>query len=87
MSLIIGLTGPIGCGKSTIAAHLARVGGHVIDADDLARQVTDGPEARRAIEARFGPSVVTEDGDLDRSALAAVVFADPAALREKLTAR
>ena len=53
--VIIGLTGPIGCGKSTIAAMLAELGGVVIDADALARQVTaPGQPALTAIRGRFG---------------------------------
>jgi dephospho-CoA kinase len=83
MTLIIGLTGPIGCGKSTIAARLAEHGGHVIDADDLARDVTgpDRPELA-AIRSRFGREVMAADGSLDRGALAARVFEDAAALRD-----
>lgn len=83
MSLVIGLTGPIGCGKSTVAAHLATVGGHVIDADALARDVTaPGRPSLDAIVARFGPSVIDDDGGLDRPAMAAIAFGDPAALRD-----
>ena len=83
MTLLIGLTGPIGCGKSTIAAALAERGGVVIDADGLARGVTlPGSPALAAIEERFGDRVLASDGSLDRSALARIVFADPAALRD-----
>jgi dephospho-CoA kinase len=83
MSLVIGLTGPIGCGKSTIAAHLAEQGGEVIDADALARLVTGpGRDALVAIRARFGDAVFDDRGALDRADLAAVVFDDPAALRD-----
>lgn len=79
----IGLTGPIGCGKSTIAAWLGELGGRVIDADRLAREVTaeSGP-ALDAIRGRFGDGILRPDGALDRSALAVVVFDDPAALRD-----
>jgi dephospho-CoA kinase len=81
VSRIIGLTGPIGCGKSTVAARLAEHGGYVIDADALARLVTEpGRETLSAIRARFGDAVFGERGELDRAALAAVVFDDPAAL-------
>jgi dephospho-CoA kinase len=76
----IGLTGPIGCGKSTVAGWLAARGAVVIDADAIARQVTDEPAARAAIAAAFGPAVVGPDGGLDRGALAATVFGDPDAL-------
>jgi dephospho-CoA kinase len=81
--LIIGLTGPIGCGKSTVAAMLGELGGVVIDADDLVREVTaPGQPTLVAIEARFGEAVVRPPGLLDRAALAGVVFSDPAALRD-----
>ena len=76
----IGLTGPIGCGKSTVAAWLAARGAVVIDADAIARQVTDEPTVRAAIAAAFGPAVVGPDGGLDRGALAATVFGDSDAL-------
>jgi dephospho-CoA kinase len=77
----IGLTGPIGCGKSTVAAWLAAAGATVVDADEEARAVTDpGGEAHDAVLAAFGPSAVGPDGGLDRARLAARVFADPAAL-------
>ena len=80
---IIGLTGPIGCGKSTVAAMLGDLGGHVIDADDLARRATaPGEPTLTAIRERFGEVVFASPGVLDRGALAAVVFDDPAALRD-----
>lgn len=79
----IGLTGPIGCGKSTVGRWLASAGVFVVDADVVARAVTaPGEPAHDAILARFGPSVVAPDGTLDRAALAKIVFADPARLRE-----
>lgn len=80
---VIGLTGPIGCGKSTVARMLADLGAVVIDADVLARQATsrDGPSVA-AIRARFGAAVFSPDGALDRQALAKVVFGDAAALRD-----
>jgi dephospho-CoA kinase len=77
----IGLTGPIGCGKSTVASWLAARGVAVVDADALARQVTEpGQPALAAIVERFGPAVAREDGSLDRQRLAEIVFADPAEL-------
>ena len=83
MTLRIGLTGPIGCGKSTIAAALAERAGVVIDADDLARDVTmPGSPALAAIEERFGAGVLAPDGSLDRAALARIVFSDPSALHD-----
>jgi dephospho-CoA kinase len=77
----IGLTGPIGCGKSTVAGWLATRGAVVVDADEIARDVTaPGQPAHDAVLERFGDPVRAEDGNLDRAALARVVFGDPAAL-------
>jgi dephospho-CoA kinase len=81
-SLRIGLTGPIGCGKSTVARWLAEDGAIVVDADEVARQVTaPGEPALAEIADRFGREVLRADGSLDRAALARVVFADDARLR------
>jgi dephospho-CoA kinase len=83
MTIRIGLTGPIGCGKSTVAAWLAEAGAHVIDADDVARDVTaPGEPLLDAVIARFGERYRRADGELDRSALARLVFSDAAALRD-----
>lgn len=80
----IGLTGPIGCGKSTIARWLGeRPGVVVIDADRVAREVLDpGEPALDAVVARFGVDLLGPAGELDRAALGRIVFADPAALRD-----
>jgi dephospho-CoA kinase len=73
-----GLTGNIGAGKSTVARLLAARGVPVVDADQIAREVVlPGRPALREIAARW-PSVISADGTLDRRALAALVFADPA---------
>lgn len=79
----IGLTGPIGCGKSTVARWLGERGAVVIDADAVARAVTtpDQP-GHDAVLARFRDPVRAADGTLDRAALARIVFSDPAALRD-----
>ncbi len=80
-ALRIGLTGPIGCGKSTVASWLAARGAVVVDADAVARSVTaPGEPAHDAVLARFGDAVRAPDGTLDRASLARLVFADPAAL-------
>lgn len=72
---VIGLTGPIGCGKSTVAAMLHERGVATIDADVVAREVRESdPNARAAIEARFGTT--------DPAALARAVFGDPVALAD-----
>jgi dephospho-CoA kinase len=80
-TVVIGLTGPIGCGKSTVAGWLAELGARVVDADEVAREVVEPgtPELRAVIEA-FGPEVIRADGTLDRAALGRIVFADPVAL-------
>jgi dephospho-CoA kinase len=77
---LIGLTGGIGSGKSTVSALLAARGAVVIDADRIAREVVEpGTPGLAAVVEAFGPGVVRADGSLDRPALAAVVFADPEA--------
>jgi dephospho-CoA kinase len=79
----IGITGPIGCGKSRVASWLADQGAVVVDADVVAREVTaPGTPGHAAVLRRFGPAVTAADGTLDRKALGRVVFADAAALRE-----
>ena len=81
MTVVIGLTGPIGCGKSTVAAWLGELGATVIDADVVARAVVEpGEPALDEILEAFGPEVRAPDGSLDRTALGRIVFADPDAL-------
>ena len=81
MTTVIGLTGPIGCGKSTVAGWLAELGARVIDADVVAREVTPpGSPELAAVVAAFGKGILRDDGSLDRGALGRIVFADPAAL-------
>jgi dephospho-CoA kinase len=78
----IGLTGPIGCGKSRVAKRLRHQGATIIDADRLAREVTaPGMPALAAIAERFGLEVLAGDGWLNRAALAERVFDDPGELR------
>jgi dephospho-CoA kinase len=79
----IGLTGPIGCGKSTIGRWLGELGAVVVDADDIARRVTDvGEPALAEVIARFGEAYRRPDGTLDRAALGRLVFSDQAALHD-----
>lgn len=80
---LIGLTGNIGCGKSTVGQYLAVHGAQVCDADQVTRTVMQpGEEAYRAIIAEFGTGILqAPDGPIDRPALGRIVFADPAALR------
>ncbi|MBA3876724.1 MAG: dephospho-CoA kinase [Anaerolinea sp.] len=78
----IGVTGPIGCGKSTVAGWLRELGAVVVDADAVSREVMEpGEPALDAVVAAFGDTLLTADGRLDRAALGRLVFADPAALR------
>lgn len=77
----IGLTGPIGCGKSTVASWLAADGAVVVDADRVARDVLEpGTRELAAVVATFGPDLLAADGTLDRAALGRIVFRDPEAL-------
>lgn len=80
--LVIGVTGGMGAGKSTVARLLAEHGAHVIDADAVAREVVaPGAAALAAIADQFGDEVLTDDGALDRPAMAGIVFADEERLR------
>jgi dephospho-CoA kinase len=77
--LLVGLTGSIATGKSTVSRMFAHLGARVLDADLLAREVVmPGQPAYLKIVEEFGHQVVQEDGTLDRKALGAIVFADPA---------
>ena len=76
--LLVGLTGGIATGKSTVSEIFRHLGCVVIDADVLAREVVaPGEPAYAAIVAEFGPGVLQGDGTLDRKKLGAIVFADP----------
>jgi dephospho-CoA kinase len=82
-TLRIGITGPIGCGKSAVAGWLGELGATVIDADELARESTaPGEPALDAVFDRFGERYRREDGSLDRAALGKLVFSDAAALAD-----
>ena len=80
MPLRIGLTGGIGSGKSTVAAMLARRGASLIDTDAIARRLTmAGGVAVPALRQAFGETIARPDGSLDRDAMRALAFSDPAA--------
>ena len=76
--LLVGLTGGLATGKSTVSDMLRELGCVVLDADMLAREVVEpGQPALAAIVEEFGPEVLRPDGTLDRKRLGAIVFADP----------
>jgi len=77
---IIGLTGGIGSGKSTVSRFMAGLGASVIDADKVGHDVLGNPDIRREIADAFGEQVLTPDGEVDRGRLGAVVFGNPEAL-------
>jgi dephospho-CoA kinase len=79
---LIGLTGNIACGKSTVLRQLARLGAHTIDADERIHDILrKGGPAYEPVLAEFGPRILGEDGEIDRRELGRIVFADPAKLR------
>jgi dephospho-CoA kinase len=81
--LVLGLTGGIGAGKSTVADLLVDRGAELVDADEIARQVVaPGGPAHQPLLDRFGPGILAADGTIDRPALAAAAFGDPAALAD-----
>jgi dephospho-CoA kinase len=83
---LIGLTGGIGAGKSTVASLLADLGAVIIDADQVARDVVAvGQPALEHIAEAFGPEILSPDGSLNRPALGSIVFTNESA-REKLNA-
>lgn len=81
--VVVGLTGGIGAGKSTVSAALAERGAVVIDADAITRELQEpGTEVFAAMVDRFGAGIVGPDGRLDRPAVADIVFHDAAALAD-----
>jgi dephospho-CoA kinase len=80
--ILVGLTGGIGSGKSTVSSRLAQLGARVIDADAITRELQEpGTEVFEAIVERFGEGVVADDGTLNRQAVADIVFNDPDELK------
>lgn len=76
--LIVGLTGGIGSGKTTVARLLARRGAFVVEADEVAREVVaPGSVGLQRLVAAFGAQILRSDGSLDRQRLAGIAFADP----------
>ena len=85
---VIGVTGGIGTGKSTVTRILGELGAVTFSADDAAREtLRPGSEALAEVAAAFGPELIEPDGSLNRARLAGIVFADPAARQtlEKIT--
>ncbi len=83
MARRVGLTGGIASGKSSVSTRFAELGAIVIDYDQLARDVVEPDSPGLALIAeRFGATVISADGTLDRPGLGAIVFADPAALKD-----
>ena len=81
---LVGLTGGIGSGKSTVAVGLAERGAAIVDADGISREIMEpGGEGLAAVVAHFGESVLGADGRLDRPAMAALVFGEDGAERLK----
>jgi dephospho-CoA kinase len=80
--LVIGITGNIGTGKSTVARMLAELGAEVIDADKVAHAVMrPGTYTHVQVVNAFGPEILKPDGSIDRNQLGAIVFQDPLALQ------
>lgn len=81
--IIVGLTGGIGSGKSTVSAGLVKRGAILIDADAITRELQEpGMAVFEAMVERFGRGILRDDGGLDRPAVAAIVFADEQALKD-----
>jgi dephospho-CoA kinase len=81
--LMVGLTGGIGAGKSTVAAMLTQRGAVTVDADEIAREVVEpGTPTLAKLVERFGPEILRPDGSLDRPALAAAAFVDDVTRKE-----
>jgi dephospho-CoA kinase len=77
VALVVGLTGGIGSGKSEALAAFARHGAATLSSDEVVRELYLRPDVREAVARRFGPQVLSPDGTVDRSRIAALVFADP----------
>jgi dephospho-CoA kinase len=81
--ILVGLTGGIGAGKSTVSTMLAERGAVIVDADKIARDLqSPGSPVLDQMAERFGSHIITDDGALDRAAVAKIVFNDDAALKD-----
>ena len=81
--ILVGLTGGIGAGKSTVSAMLAERGAVIVDADQIARDLqSPGSPVLVSMAERFGEHIIRDDGSLDRAAVAAIVFNDESALKD-----
>lgn len=81
--ILVGLTGGIGAGKSTVSTLLAERGAVIVDADQIARDIQGpGSPVLDAMAERFGAHIIHDDGTLDRAAVAKIVFADKSALED-----
>ena len=81
--ILVGLTGGIGAGKSTVSALLAARGAAIVDADQIARDLQEpGTPVLAQMAERFGDHIIRSDGSLDRAAVAEIVFADADALKD-----
>lgn len=81
--IVIGLTGGIGTGKTTVSQFMSELGAIIIDADKVGHEVLKDPEAKKELVAAFGEGILGKDGEIERPKLAALVFKNPKAL-EKL---
>jgi dephospho-CoA kinase len=80
--LIVGLTGGWATGKTLVAEEFKRLGAYLVDADEIAREITrPGTPAYREIAREFGGKIIKPDGTIDRKALGRIVFSDPARLK------
>lgn len=82
MSIVVGLTGGLGCGKSTVLEMFGDLGWHTVSADAICRELyeTQDPQLVGAIRERWGEGVIAVDGSIDRPAIAAIVFEDSSEL-------
>jgi len=77
--MTIGLTGGIGCGKSSVLPAFEKAGFAVIDTDKIAREIRETPETKDFVKKRFGDAVFSENGEIVPAALAKIIFSDASA--------